>query len=92
MKKVKEIKITTYNLENDWYVDIVETEYKFGAWLYQEPNGIKTFMWGEPKIRPNGINSTLKSFIEEVSLLWKEYTESYLEDILVLENYYNYRY
>ena len=81
MKRMTGRKTTTYQADGDWYIDIIETEDEFEAWIWMGSYGIKSLMWGEPKQQVWGV-VTRKDFIGRVKTLWTDYIEGYLEDVL----------
>ncbi len=45
-KRVTSKKTATYNVFGGWYIDIIETDDMFEAWIYLKSYGIKSLMWG----------------------------------------------
>ena len=79
MKEIKEIKTRTYSVEH--YIDIVETEDMYEAWLYSPGYGIKMFMIGCPKKQ-----QSYETFLEYVENEIGTDLELYYEDINKLES------
>lgn len=48
-KRVTNKKTATYNVFGSWYIDIIESDDMFEAWIYLKSYGIKSLMWGSPK-------------------------------------------
>ena len=84
MKRMTIRKTTTYQAYGDWYIDIVETDDEFEAWIWMEPYSHKSFMWGEPKEQSCG-TTTRKEFMSRVKTLWSDYVGRYIDEINDLE-------
>lgn len=78
-KKVVGRKITTYNPEGDWYIDVIETDDMFEAWIYLGSYGIKSLMWGSPKQQEYG-TVTRKDFLDMVKANFISYANGYVEE------------
>lgn len=78
-KKVVGRKTTTYNPEGDWYIDIIETDDMFEAWIYLGSYGVKSLMWGSPKQQEYG-TVTRKDFLNMVKTNFIYYTNGYVEE------------
>lgn len=83
-EKITLRKTTTYNADGDWYIDVVETPDEFEAWIWMEPYGHKSFMWGEPKEQSCG-TTTRKEFMSRVKALWSDYVGGYIDEVNDLE-------
>ena len=49
MKKA-DVKITVYEMENDFFVEVYKNNDIFEFWIYHRNYGTKSFMFGMPKI------------------------------------------
>ena len=78
-KKVVGRKTTTYNPEGDWYIDVIETDDMFEAWIYLGSYGIKSLMWGSPKQQEYG-TVTRKDFLDMVKANFISYANGYIEE------------
>lgn len=78
-KKVVGRKTTTYNPEGDWYIDVIETDDMFEAWIYLGSYGIKSLMWGSPKQQEYG-TVTRKDFLDMVKTNFISYANGYIEE------------
>ena len=78
-KKVVGRKTTTYNPEGDWYIDVIETDDMFEAWIYLGSYGIKSLMWGSPKQQEYG-TVTRKDFLDMVKTNVIYYANGYIEE------------
>lgn len=83
-EKIAGRKTTTYNAAGDWYIDVVETPDEFEAWIWMEPYGHKSFMWGQPKEQSYGI-VTRKEFMDMVKVSWIDYVGGYIDEVNDLE-------
>lgn len=79
MKRVTGRKTRTYHADGDWYIDIVETEDEFEAWIWMGSYGVKSLMWGSPKQQVWGI-VTRKDFLDMVKAQWADYVGGYIEE------------
>lgn len=86
MKQVNNIKTTTFDVnmiqEPGFYVDIVETEEKYYAYLFHEEYGIKELMFGAYK-NTQHIKS-LQDFLDmvEANLYNQDYINGYKDDYM----------
>lgn len=87
MKKVNGIKLTTYHLFDDWYIEIAETKDEFHSWLHEGLFGDRRFIVGMPKKQIDGI-ITLPHFYELVTYQIYYDMERYREEIDAIEDYY----
>lgn len=78
-KKVVGRKTTTYNPEGDWYIDVIETDDMFEAWIYLGSYGIKSLMWGSPKQQEYG-TVTRKDFLDMIKTNFISYANGYIEE------------
>ena len=78
-KRVVGRKTTTYNPEGDWYIDIIETDDMFEAWIYLRSYGVKSLMWGSPKQQEYG-TVTRKHFLDMVKTNFIYYANGYIEE------------
>ena len=46
MKKIKNIITTTYNIRDEYYIDIVRERDEIEVWLYNKHYGIKEMLFG----------------------------------------------
>lgn len=79
MKRMTGRKTTTYQADGDWYIDIVETEDEFEAWIWMGSCGVKSLMYGSPKQQVWGI-MTRKYFFEMVKINWIDYVGGYTKE------------
>lgn len=91
MKKL-EIVTTTYDVGEGWMIDIVDNPDIFDAWIYRVGEGVKSFMFGWPKVQPTGLVTDYNGFLDMVMNQWEEYTEGYEEVLEDLEDSFNERY
>lgn len=75
-KRVTNKKTTTYNVFGSWYIDIVESDDMFEAWIYLKSYGIKSLMWGSPKQQEWGVINR-KEFLNMVKSNWADYASGY---------------
>ena len=89
MKELKGIKTRTYEYDDEYRVDIIETEdpdnkgYKYWeAFLYHKNYGTKTLMFGTPELQPHCIygNETYDGFLESVWVNAPWYINTYEEE------------
>ena len=78
-KRVVGRKTTTYNPEGDWYIDVIETDDMFEAWIYLGSYGIKSLMWCSPKQQEYG-TITRKDFLDMVKTNFISYANGYVEE------------
>lgn len=78
-KKVVGRKTTTYNPEGDWYIDVVETDDMFEAWIYLGSYGVKSLMWGSPKQQERE-TVTRKYFLDMVKANFISYANGYVDE------------
>lgn len=78
-KKVVGRKTTTYNPERDWYIDVIETDDMFEAWIYLGSYGVKSLMWGSPKQQEGG-TVIRKYFLDMVKANFISYANGYVEE------------
>lgn len=91
MKKL-EIVTTTYDVGDGWVIDIVDNPDIFDAWIYREGVGVKSFMFGWPKVQPTSLVTDYNGFLDMVMNQWEEYKEGYEEELNDLESAFNERY
>lgn len=91
MKKTNQ-KITRYE-HGDYYIDIVENEDSFEAWITGKKYGTSELMYGSLKKQPRCIygDTTRPIFLEMVenSLHFDNYIEDYEQDMEDMEEMYN---
>ena len=92
MKEIKNIVTTTYEVRDNFRVDIVILPNEFEAWIYQKDNGYKSFMFGLCKNQPDAKDGetyiTYDRFIEIVENNLDEYIDSYIDDMDGIEQYH----
>ena len=84
MKKLNNAKITRYEEGNFW-IDIVESESEFEAWLQERHCGVSSLMFGFPKEQfTDGEKLVVDNdfFCELVEANLDEYIEDYIEDYM----------
>ena len=79
MKIVNNVKITRYETECFW-IDIIETEDMFEAWLTGKDYGVSNLMFGCPKEQSNGHNISADGFMELVENNLDDYIYSYYRE------------
>lgn len=74
------IKITRLE-HNEYYIDIVEMEDEFEAWICEKGDGVSLFALGLPKYQPSFQESgeTFASFYEFVEEKLEEFIDEYVE-------------
>ena len=79
MKKIETVKTTTYELNNDYMVDIVvfEDKKQYEVWLYNKKMGVKSMLWGD---------STENKTIEDIIYIIENGNSD--EDIRIYEEMY----
>ncbi len=87
MKEIKGIKHHTYELFDDWRLEVEETKDFFNAYLYRDSCGRKEFVVGMPKKQPDEI-VTLNHFCECVLCQIYKDMEMYDENTDAIEEYY----
>lgn len=71
--------IRTYCYREDWFVDVVEFEYTYEAWLYNKEYGVKSLMFGFPKSNVGvGVFLCTVEVMLEVESYIRDYIESYM--------------
>lgn len=77
MTKKENIKIETFDVRNDFYVDIIDNPEKesYEAFIYEKDCGIKDFMFGCPKTQ-----NTYEEFLELIECSLTDYKITYLEE------------
>lgn len=82
LKKANQ-KITRYQYESEYglyYVDIIETEDTYEAWITGERSGLSSLMFGVPKEQ-----NQRKEFMNIVEALLDEYIEMWEEELMDIE-------
>ena len=83
--------VTRYEYESAYglyYVDIIETETEFDAWITGERHGLSTFAFGEMKQNTyfgQPVTMTRKEFMKLVEENIDEYIEMWEEDLIDIE-------
>lgn len=77
--EITNTKTTTYAL-NAWRFDFVELNDAWEAWLYRVDTGIKTLVFGCPKIDQYGDTITLDDMVANVDLIKQDYMRDYLSE------------
>lgn len=82
-----------------FYVDIVENNAGFSAYIWHKDYATKELMFGVPKLQNNGVKWSLDEFFNIVEINFKEYAEDYYNNIMcgsvskeektLLEQYFN---
>ncbi len=80
MVELTNIKTRTYEYDSNYYVDIVERNDWYEAYIYDSNIGFKSFMFGMLKSE-----ISYESFLDAVLDNIDEYIESYLNDLEILE-------
>lgn len=83
LKKANQ-KITRYEYESVYglyYVDIIETETEYEAWITGERSGLSSLMFGLLKEQ-----NARKEFMSIVEVLLDEYIEDWEEELLDIED------
>ena len=76
LNKVNDINVVTYNVLDDYYVDIVTKDDEYESWIYSDRYGIKMLMFGVPKDQqPYSI------FLEIVEANLIEYLNDYIREV-----------
>lgn len=83
MVELINIKTRTYEYDSNFYVDIVENDTMYEAYIYDPIYTFKKFMFGVPKNQSN-----YEDFLDVVFNDVDNYTEYYFEDIEMLETNY----
>ena len=81
MKKIEEIKTTTYDAGDGWKVDITEMPGKYEAFLYPENCGVKMLMFSWPTEQNDG-HWTVERFIDLVEGNLPEYIATYKNEYM----------
>lgn len=80
MLKLTNIRTRTYKYDSNYYVDIVERNDFYEAYIYDSNIGFKSFMFGMLKSE-----ISYESFLDAVFDNIDEFIESYLNDLEILE-------
>ena len=74
------IKITRFE-HNEYYIDIIEMDDEFEAWICEKEYGVSLFALGLPKYQPTFQESglTFASFYEFVEEKLEEFIDEYVE-------------
>lgn len=83
-KRVTNKKTATYNVFGSWYIDIIESDDMFEAWIYLKSYDIKSLMWGSPKQQEWGVISR-KEFLNMVKANWADYANGYIDEFALDE-------
>ena len=91
LKKATNQKITRYEYESEYglyYVDIIETETQFDAWITGCRSGLSSFAFGELKQNTyfgQPVTITRKEFMEMVEENIDEYIDMWEEELMDIE-------
>lgn len=77
MKARRDIKVTTYDVDKGFKVEVVEDKELFEAWLYEPSYGVKMLMFGVPKWQCDR-----KRFVSMVKANYPSYIETYAEQYM----------
>ena len=80
MLKLTDIRTRTYEYDSNYYVDIVERNDLYEAYIYDSNIGFKSFMFGMLKSE-----NSYENFLDTVFDNIDEFVESYLNDLEILE-------
>ena len=81
MKRVEKVRsIEVYAFDNEHYIDIVEDDETYEAWLYRRDYGFKTMMFGFPITQ-----QSKEAFIDIVAMNVNEYLPMYYKELNILE-------
>lgn len=84
LKKANQ-KITRYEYESVYglyYVDIIETDTEYEAWITGSDSGLSSFMFGESKANPeNGYANPVEGFAMDVEALVDGYIEDWEDEL-----------
>ena len=77
MKKITDVVTTTYQYNDNYYIDIVKNgkEDTYEAWIYHRAYGIKSLMFGVPSE-----TNTIEMFLVLVEGNAEDYIEIYAEE------------
>lgn len=85
MKEIKNIATFTYDMGNNWRIDVVHKGYEIDAWIYHDAYGVKLFMFGE-MTKPS---TSITEFMELVEANFDDYKSLYEADYMDAEDWEN---
>lgn len=81
MKKLESVKsIECYAFDTEHYIDIIEKDETYEAWLYKRDHGFKTLMFGVPIPQ-----QSKEEFIQIVTANVLQYIPMFYEELSILE-------